>query len=240
MGKEVLRDQKLWFGGRDLTGVMNSLGLDYGADAVEDTTFGQQTHTFQGGLKSVAASHQGFFDAAAYEADLFDNVGVDGVPMSYSGPDAAEGAVAFTFQSMESQYAPGGSVGEMMGFSLAAAAAGDLIRGTLGANRSAASSSGNSAAFQLGAVGAAQKLYGVLHVTEVAGTLPTLDVTIESDDASGFASPTTRITFAQKTARGYEWATPIDGAIADDWWRVAWTIGGTTPAFTFACILGIQ
>ena len=240
MGNQILRDQKLWFGGRDLTGVMSSLGLDYGADAVEDTTFGQNSHTFQGGLKSVAASHQGYFDAAAYGSDLFDNVGVDGVPMSFSGPDAVEGSPAYTFQSMESQYAPGGSVGEMMGFSLEAAAAGDLIRGTLGANRAAASSSGNSAAFQLGAVGAAQKLYGVLHVDTVAGTLPTLDVTIESDDDSGFASPTTRIAFSEKTARGYEWATPIDGAIADDWWRVAWAIGGTTPAFTLACIVGIQ
>ncbi len=73
-----------------------------------------------------------------------------------------------------------------------------------------------------------------------SGTTPTLDVTIESDDGVGMGSPTTRINFAQATAIGAQWATPVAGAIADDWWRVAYTLGGASPSFTFICIIGIQ
>jgi hypothetical protein len=56
---------------------------------------------------------------------------------------------------------------------------------------------------------------------------------------SGFPSPATRLTFAQKTAAGYEFKSAA-GAITDDWWRVDWTIGGTaTPTFSFVVAVGI-
>jgi hypothetical protein len=72
------------------------------------------------------------------------------------------------------------------------------------------------------------------------GTSPTLDVIVQSDDASGFPSATNRITFTQATGFTAEYATPVAGAITDDWWRVNFTIGGTaSPNFTFICVIGI-
>jgi hypothetical protein len=94
--------------------------------------------------------------------------------------------------------------------------------------------------YALGAATATQHLYGVLHVLAVSGTNPTLDVVIQSDDAEGFASGTTRGTFTQKTAVGSQFLTPVAGPVTDTHWRCTWTIGGTnTPSFTIALVVGI-
>jgi hypothetical protein len=34
-------------------------------------------------------------------------------------------------------------------------------------------------------------------------------------------------------------AASVLGAVTDQWWRVIWTITGTTPSFTFAVSAGI-
>lgn len=46
------------------------------------------------------------------------------------------------------------------------------------------------------------------------------------------------ITFAQKSAAGYEWATDA-GPITDVNFKAKWTIGGVDPSFTFAVVAGI-
>jgi len=114
-----------------------------------------------------------------------------------------------------------------------------LIRGILGTHQTAAATSSASTKFQLGAVTAAQYLYGALHVYSASGTNPTLDVTLQSDADASAGSETVRLTFAQKTAAGYEWASPIVGAIADTYWRASWTVAGTNPLFAFAVVFGI-
>ena len=134
---------------------------------------------------------------------------------------------------------PGATLGEMMRFSVSAEATGDLIRGNVLFPLTTATTSGQSAAQNLGAVTATQYLYGALHVT-AASAADTLDVVIQSDDAEGMASPTARITFTQKTAIGSQWATPVLGAITDTWWRIDYTIGGASPSFDFTVMMGIQ
>jgi hypothetical protein len=42
----------------------------------------------------------------------------------------------------------------------------------------------------------------------------------------------------QATGATSQWL-PLSGAITDDWWRITATVGGTTPSFRFAVILGI-
>ncbi len=89
-----------------------------------------------------------------------------------------------------------------------------------------------------------QKLYAFLHVTATSGEGDqTLDVVIKSDSASDHSvSPATRVTFTQVTTSvGAQFATPVSGAISDDYWRAEWTIGGTgSPSFTFLVGMGIM
>lgn len=73
----------------------------------------------------------------------------------------------------------------------------------------------------------------ILDVTARSGTSPTLDVTVfTADDSSGTnARAATGSPFAQKTNVAAERKT-FTGL--DAYYRVAWTVGGTTPSFTFS------
>lgn len=242
MAKLVLGEQKLWLGGYDLTGAINALALEHGAEAVDCAVMGDVTRPMAGGLKTVAAQHEGLWDAVAgLDAELFGRVGLADAPMSFAATDAAEGDIAYSFLALLAEYSPGANIRDLLRFSVSGqAASGDgLVRGTLMQN-GAETATINGAGRQLGAVAAGQKLFGALHVTDGSGTAPTLDVTVESDDNAGFTSPVTQMTFSQQTGVGFEWATPVAGPIADDWWRLVITIGGTTPSFDFAGILAIQ
>lgn len=241
MSHQVLTNAKLWLAGYNFSGDANALALDYGAEAKDDTTFGAGTRANLGGLKTIAASAEGFitFGADTIDEYLFSKVSV-GDELFSASPAGVEGEPGFSFLAVHAQYNPGEAVGEIIKFGLKANANGaPFVRGTVMLNGTK-TATGNGTARQLGAVGATQRLYAGLHVFTVSGTTPTLDATVKSDDGVGFASPTTRITFAQKTARGFEWATSVAGPITDDWWRIDYTIGGGSPSFLFAVIVGIQ
>ena len=62
-----------------------------------------------------------------------------------------------------------------------------------------------------------------MHVLAVSGTNPTLDMIIQSDNVSGFTSPTTKITFDQAVAVGAQWGTRVAGPLTDDYYRASWT-----------------
>lgn len=69
-----------------------------------------------------------------------------------------------------------------------------------------------------------------LDVTAVAGVTPTLDVVVE-DSLDGTNWNVIGI-FAQKTAVGRQVINITD--LFADRLRVRWTVGGTTPSFTFS------
>ena len=79
--------------------------------------------------------------------------------------------------------------------------------------------------------GAAATLRAQLNVTAASGTTPTLDVVIE-DSVDGGVTWNTVGTFAQKTATARE-VINVTVPFGDSL-RVRWTVGGTTPNFTFA------
>lgn len=83
----------------------------------------------------------------------------------------------------------------------------------------------------LAGYGATKTLRAQLNVTATSGTSPTLNVIIE-DSLDGGATWNTVGTFAQKTTAGREViniTNPFSPLL-----RISWTIGGTTPSFTFA------
>jgi hypothetical protein len=70
-----------------------------------------------------------------------------------------------------------------------------------------------------------------LDVTAASGTTPTLDVVIE-DTLDGTNWNTIGSAFTQKTTTGRQ-VIDIQGLFTGQL-RVRWTIGGTTPSFTFS------
>lgn len=83
----------------------------------------------------------------------------------------------------------------------------------------------------LGGYGPVKTLRAQLNVTAVSGTAPALDVVVQ-DSLDGGVTWNTVGTFAQVTAAARE-VVNVSGPFSD-MLRVAWTVAGTTPSFTFA------
>lgn len=237
MSIAVLRDVDLVFDAYRLRGAMNSVALNDACDLEEAIAFGDTGKRRLAGLFSPGVNMEGYFESAN-DAVLQANLGVVDVPIMVAPEGNADGARAFFFRAAAGEYEFFGQVGKVNPFRVNALGSDGarLVRGTIMHN-AARTATGQGTARQLGAVGATQKMYAALHVLSASAS-DTLDVTVASDDAQGFASGVTRLTFAQKTAIGSQFlSTP--GAIADDWWRVEWTIGGVDPSFEFLVVLGI-
>lgn len=70
-----------------------------------------------------------------------------------------------------------------------------------------------------------------LNITAASGTTPTLDIAVQwSADGTTFGAAQAADTFTQATAisAAAKYFTPKAA-----FYRIAWTIGGTTPSFTF-------
>ena len=226
MPAQVLTNVKLLVDGRDLSGQMNAIGLEYGVDALDATVYGTDTRLNSGGLKTTTMSHQGYW-AADDDQHIFSRVGAKAV-VTICPSDFADGQPAYFNEVVHSTYTLGGAVGELLPFSFDAEAAGTLVQGEVLKPLAAETSAGNSTGSQIGAVSAGQSFYAALHITAISGG--TLTVSIQSDDNSGFTSPITQATFTAATVPGGELRI-VSGAISDDYWRAVWTLTGGSATF---------
>lgn len=247
MSSLVFTNVKTYVGEYDVTGFLNNVNLDYSAEALKDTRMGHTTEINKGGVKGVTLQIGGFGDPATdgMEAIAFGKIGTSNIPITCSPNGAPVGDVAYFFKALQaSMQAPFGQYGQLAPFTGSARSGGDLtalVRGKVFvSDATAKTATGTSGVIELGAVAATKRVYAALHVlAPVSGTLPTLDVTVKSDDGSGFASPTTRLTFTQATAKTSEIQQSALGVTADTHWRVDYTIGGTDPSFPFIVVVGI-
>lgn len=245
MSSLVLTDCKAWVAGYDLSGQLNAVALQHAAEMLDETTFGATTRINKAGLKRINSTLAGLWDSSsttAIDPVVFARVGTADIPVSMSPTAGADGEVAYLFRAAKAEYSPGAQVGSLFAFNVTMEGSGGapLVRGLVLQPASAKTSSGTGTARQLGAVSATQKIYGALHVIAASGTTPTLDVKVQSDNASNFPSATDRLTFAQQTTTGSSDWQSAAGAITDDWFRVSFTIGGTNPSFTFIVTAGIK
>lgn len=105
---------------------------------------------------------------------------------------------------------------------------------------SAISSTGNSTPVQLGAISASQSVYAAIHVVAASGSTPSLTPRIQSASTSG-GSYTNRGSAGSALADvGEQWlSTNLGSAVTDTWWRLSWTVSGSTPSFSVFAALAI-
>jgi len=238
----VVRDAKFYYGSYDITTDLKSVVISPTQDIRDSTTLGSAERTKAVGLKHCTFSGEGFAqtNTAAFEVEDVINAyyGTDNVLTSVFPYDEAAGNNGYVFYTDMAEFSLGGSIGEMYGFTIRGEGSGKLIHSTVEKTGNI-TATGNSTGTQLGALAAGQTLYAAMHVVTVSGTNPTLDVTIESDDNADFTSATTRATFTQATDETNEMET-VSGAVTDDYWRMAYTVGGTdTPTFNVMLSMGI-
>ena len=231
MAKTVALSRKVLYDEFDLSSDHNKVSLVLSQAAPDKTVYGSTSMARAPGLKSFEVNHQGYFQAGAGEIEtvLNTNFGTAGTILTLL-PTGTEGEPAYSFQGVTLDYQWGGQIGDMNAISGNTKGEGTLVvRGTLMVAGSK-TTSGNGTARQLGAVSATQSLYGIIHCPVHAAAGSTITVKIQSDTAEGFPSPTDVLSFTQLTDVGVQWATPIAGAITDEWWRVVWAVTGSPAA----------
>lgn len=244
MSKFVLTNVRLFAGGTDLTTFNNQVALSAEGESKETTAFaasGDVWHEEITGIKSVSLNASGQWDAGDLtkpDDDAFTNFGTVGA-ISVCPAGAADGALAYLTQYNRRQYQLLGAVGDVAPWSWQSNGSWPLARGQVLASPTARTSSSTGTAVQLGAVSSTQRLYVALHVFSVSGSSsPTLTVAIQSDNASNFPSAATVTTLTAATAISSQ-ITRVAGPITDDWFRISYTITGSTPSFLFAVTAGI-
>lgn len=213
---------KIFLAQFDISGDSNSVTLNSGDELPQDTCFGDTFHQCLNSLKTVEVGMGGFVDVADDGTDevMTDRMGTANVPLIIAPTGGAAGQPCFFGPIAQGEYSPSLEIGEIFKWELSAKlmstkwSRGQVLWGT---DHAAITGTASGVAYQVGAVSATQKLYAILAVTNA--DLTTMDVVLESDNAEGFGSGTTRVTFTQVTTETAEFPTPVAGAITDDWWR---------------------
>ncbi|MFE9886279.1 hypothetical protein [Streptomyces scopuliridis] len=244
MGKFTLLDTRLFAPGADLSGASNKIEISTEIEDKDATNYrsGGWKEVI-GGLGSAEISGEGQWEAGdpgkvddASWADL----GGTG-PYTVCPTDSVVGALAYFTNGLRADYKVGDAVGELAPWSGTVKSNWPLVRGQIGHPPGLArTTTGTGTALSLGAIPVGKRLYAALHVLSTAGTTPSITARIESDDAAGFTSPTTRLTFAAATGAGGQILRGDGTAVTDSYFRVAWAVTGTTPSFMFAVSLGIR
>lgn len=239
-------DPRIYLAQYEVTTDHSSIVVSTTAESLDSTKFGDSTRNSIGGLLNHSLSGE-FYQS--YGTGLIDDIVRSQVAASSGSvytitPDGGSvGVGAYFGQTLVTAHQPmGGSVGDIHKgtFSGVAANGYPCIKGQLFKASGSTTATGTSTAVELGAVTSAQRVYASLHVLSVSGTSPTLDVIVQSDDNSGFTSPTSRVVLTQATAATSQFSSTA-GAITDTWWRISYTIGGTaTPTFSFVVAIGIK
>lgn len=226
----------------DFTGDSNALTFNGSAAELDRTTFRSQgwRTLAGGGLKTGEFTMGGLWQAGTDQVDpvAFGDLGADGRVVTF-GPEETEGGPAYIWQGGNFNYVLGGNVGDLAPFTLAGrnTESVGVVRGRLAKAMASVNATGVlGSVLNLGAVGAAQFLYSTLHIFGTPGS--TITVQIQSDDSSGFASPTTRATFGPFTTAGGRWMTRVAGAIADTHYR--FNVSAITGAFIVAGAIAVQ
>ena len=243
----IVRDAKAYMAGFELTGQIRSLALDYGAEPLDATTLGSTTRTRTGGLKTVAFSHQGFWNAAsassAIDPIIYNRLGTANVPVTVAPQLSSDGSLAYLFRALHTEFSESGTVGELLGYGVTAEGDEDLVRGVVARNSTlVGSSNGAGTAFFLGS-STDKTVHASLHVLDV--TNPTssdaLVVVLQSAGSSGMGGATTRITFTATTGGGGngEWQSFTAGT-TDEWWRQTTTAPTSSGKYSFIVSAGLS
>lgn len=246
MARFVLLNVRAFGVGADFTGASNKVEVSSEVEEKDATNYlSQGWKEVLGGLASSTIQAEGQWEAGdpsrVDDASWAQLGGTGPWTVLPASPSAAVGDLAWFTNGLRCDMKLGAAVGDVAPWSGKVAGSWPLVRGQLihppGVARTA---TGTGTGVQLaGGVAAGRRLYCALHVLSATGTTPSITARVESDTTNAFAAPTTRLTFNPAAAAGGQiLRTP--GAITDTWYRLAWTISGTTPSFLFAAALGIQ
>lgn len=245
----LMKNCRILVGPQELSGISNSLAMNHAAEMLDDTTFqpttvGNGTRSFIAGLKTIEITGNVFWDSD-YDSLLYSRLGFSDEVVSVAAVGETEGDVVHLTRGVRGAYNPlSGEVGQLVSAQIDVKNKGyDLVRGQLMRAGAAITVTGNSTGINMGSA-ASKRIFSALHIKTplvAGGGGEQIVGIIQSDDNSGFTTPTTRLTHTTMTALGADWQQASIGAgITDNWWRAQWTISGAAPSFQIFWSFGIR
>ena len=241
MAKYIFTDGKVVSGGYDLSSNITNVTLDITADELDATTINSGGFREKlAGIKDSQLQLDGFYEAGANKPDALLGANIGNELIVSVTPDAGVGNVSYFMKSRLFSYNIFGSIGEITPFSVTKSNSSDVVvRGTVDID-GAITATGASSGINLGAVSSGEKVYCAIHCTGVSGTsTPTITFKLQSDDNASFTSPTDVITFSDITAIGADYQFDSN-TTTDTYWRLSYTVSGTTPSFDIHAAIGIE
>lgn len=233
---------KVWVDGFPATGYVNDVSSEGSIDTAETTVLNNTAKNYIPGLEDATVSMSGFFDTNTADSTLTFEYLCNSLkrtifPLTYApeGGDA-KGDRAYLINGELTSYSIGTTVDEAATVEMEFQSNTGLMNGVvILESTTSAASDADGTGYVDNTTGTTDGGFAVLNVEAVSGTTPTLDVKIQhtADDPAG-PTPTWADldTFTQvTTSTGSEFITlpaTVNRAV-----RVVWTIGGTTPSYTF-------
>jgi hypothetical protein len=238
----ALIDATTYIAGYDFTTDTNKVTLSATADELENTTFGGGGYKSRiGGLRDVTANLEGFWQSATLDAvdpQIFSQLATADQVATWS-PTGVAGDPCYMTQLGKFTYEAFGDIGTVTPFSvgMSGTSGQGVVRGQLAKAKGNVSATGQlGSILTLTAPTTTQYVYAAFHVFS-AGT--TITVAVQSDDAVGFPSATTRGTIGPITTVGGTWLTRVAGPFASEsFWRL--NVTAVTGTFSVAGAIGIQ
>lgn len=211
MAELVMKNAKVLFGGYDLSGKTNRVQMELRVEAVDRTCFGSSGRKRLAGLKDYSLTVNGLWDASTGRLGTTKSQGggpdpVANTIMGSSGvvaivPDSsAPASIAYFGKVLNSAYTVSGSVGDALGFTLAAVGDGRPFRGQIACFNQALSSAMSTNVLTMVARSTVQGVLGAsVHLLASSGGIMTISV--RGSSASNFGTETTML----------KW-TDLDGA----------------------------
>ena len=230
----------------DFSGEMNQVEIDIQNNPAPVTAFADTHETFVEGKRTFAVDFTGFWNTASnnFDGEMFTDLTTTGRALGIYPDEMTDGKFGWEGTSIPGPQERSAQIGGAILMSVNWKGDTGLIETTVLNRDTALSSTENGTAYQAGAVSATQKVFARVRLLAAPGGSGSndLDITIESDNASGFSSATTRLTFTtlnQGSSATHE-DQETNGAITDDWWRAVMTIsGGGSRTFNILVTLGI-
>lgn len=237
-----LLNPDIYLGSIDASFYLNNIQVDVNPTLLDTTTFNSGGWTQRTpGLNDFKLTTSGFADHTnlAIEPHAYTRIGTQKL-LTISETDGSDGSPAIMLNAIQGGFGLFGAVGAAGPIKLDYGASGLFARGLIMAPVLTRTTSASGTAQQLGS-SVGKHIYASLHIFPVvAGTTPTLDVSILSSATGGMTGTTTVISFAQQNTGGAFFATATASS-TDTWYQAKWIVGGSaSPSFSFVVAVAVQ
>lgn len=208
----------------DFSNQLTELMVNRSSESLDASTMGTTTRKHKGGVFVSSITAKGLMNLGSSLLDpvIFGGIGADAtlVTAFINGiPNVAcstAGGYGLTAVSVKDPI--GGSYGTLLPFEIDCQSQHNLVHSVVLDNALSSAWStvtggnlGTAIPLSTSGMSTSESLYGGFHVTALSTGINSLGISavIAAASSSGFATSNTRITFAARTCKGGQWATPI-------------------------------